>query len=242
MPKSKSKNTKTKTKAVKAAGPLRRNPRREKKPIPVPAVITIEPDRLPTPPPKPLTYEEQEAVAAGLTNLPDELLPRVEEIFKKAGLIGDDEDEIDIDINELDISSQRELQRLVQSISYNNNNNTSTTSFQDLTYVEQEALTAAINNLREEELPGVIDILRRAGRAPMDEDDESLDLELDELDTQTQRELQRFVAHNTKPRRVSDISAFENDGVTRVEFNNLFVMLQSVQNDIAQLTEELTRR
>ena len=84
-------------------------------------------------------------------------------------------------------------------------------------------------------------MLRRAGRAPMDEDDESLDLELDELDTQTQRELQRFVAHNTKPRRVSDISAFE-DGVTQAEFNNLFVMLQSVQNDIAQLTEELTRR
>ena len=238
MPKSKT----TKANATKAKGPVRRNPRREKKPIPVPAVITIEPDRLPVPPPKPLTYEEQEAVAAGLSNLPDELLPRVEEIFKKAGLIGDDEDEIDIDINELDISSQRELQRLVQSISYNNNNNTSTTSFQDLTYVEQEALTAAINNLREEELPGVIDILRRAGRAPMDEDDESLDLELDELDTQTQRELQRFVAHNTKPRRVSDISAFEDDGVTRAEFNNLFVMLQSVQNDIAQLTEELTRR
>ena len=76
----------------------------------------------------------------------------------------------------------------------------------------------------------------------MDEDDESLDLELDELDTQTQRELQRFVANNTKPRRVSDISAFEDDGVTRAEFNNLFVMLQSVQNDIAQLTEELTKR
>ena len=238
MPKSKT----TKANATKAKGPVRRNPRREKKPIPVPAVITIEPDRLPVPPPKPLTYEEQEAVAAGLSNLPDELLPRVEEIFKKAGLIGDDEDEIDIDINELDISSQRELQRLVQSISYNNNNNTSTTSFQDLTYVEQEALTAAINNLSEEDLPGVIDILRRAGRAPMDKDDESLDLELDELDTQTQRELQRFVAHNTKPRRVSDISAFEDDGVTRAEFNNLFVMLQSVQNDIAQLTEELTRR
>ena len=134
------------------------------------------------------------------------------------------------------------MQQLVQSISYNNNNNTSTTPYQDLTYVEQEALTAAINNLREEELPGVIDILRQAGRAPMDKDDESLDLELDELDTQTQRELQRFVAHNTKPRRVSDVSAFEDDGVTRAEFNNLFVMLQSVQNDIAQLTEELTRR
>ena len=235
MPKSKT----TKANATKAKGPVRRNPRREKKPIPVPAVITIEPDRLPVPPPKALTYEEQEAVAAGQ---PDELLPRVEEIFKKAGLIGDDEDEIDIDINELDISSQRELQRLVMEATSYNNNNTSTTSFQDLTYVEQEALTAAINNLSEEDLPGVIDILCRAGRAPMDKDDESLDLELDELDTQTQRELQRFVAHNTKPRRVSDISAFEDDGVTRAEFNNLFVMLQSVQNDIAQLTEELTRR
>ena len=232
MPKSKSKTTK--------AGPVGRNPRRCK---PIPAVITIEePARLPTPPPKPLTYEEQEAVASGLVNLPDELLPRVEEIFKKAGLIGDDQDDIDIDMNELGISSQRELQRLVmEATSYNNNN--STTSFQDLTYVEQEALTAAINNLPEEDLPGVIGILRRAGRAPMDkDDDESLDLELDELDTQTQRELQRFVAHNTKPRRVSDVSAFEDDGVTRTEFNNLFVMLQSVQNDIAQLTNELTRR
>ena len=239
MPKSKT----TKANATKAKGPVRRNPRREKKPIPVPAVITIvEPNHLPTPPPKPLTYEEQEAVAAGLTDLPDQLLPRVEEIFKKAGLIGDNEDEIDIDINELDISSQRELQRLVMEATSYNNNNATTTSYQDLTYVEQEALTAAINNLSEEDLPGVIDILRRAGRAPMDKDDESLDLELDELDTQTQRELQRFVAHNTKPRRVSDISAFENDGVTQVEFNNLFVMLQSVQNDIAQLTEELTRR
>ena len=66
-----------------------------------------------------------------------------------------------------------------------------------------------------------------------------LNLELDELDTRTQRALQRYIAFNTKPRRVSYDAAEQADAVSRAEFNNLLVKIQSVQNDIAEVTRML---
>ena len=85
----------------------------------------------------------------------------------------------------------------------------------------------------------MLDILREVGKAP-NEDASSLHLELDELDTRTQRALQRYVAFNTKPRRVSyDAAAQDTVSVSRTEFNNLLVLIQSVQNDIAEMTRIL---
>ena len=98
-----------------------------------------------------------------------------------------------------------------------------------LSYTEQEYLTASINNMHEDLLPGMLNILREVGKAPR-EDEVDLNLELDELDTRTQRALQRYIAFNTKPRRFS-YDAAEQDTVSRTEFNDLLVMIQSVQND-----------
>ena len=108
-----------------------------------------------------------------------------------------------------------------------------------LSYTEQEYLTASINNMHEDLLPGLLDILREVEKAPS-EDEVDLNLELDELDTRTQRALQRYVAFNTKPRRVS-YDAAEQDTVSRTEFNELLVMIQSVQNDIAEVTRMLSQ-
>jgi len=107
-----------------------------------------------------------------------------------------------------------------------------------LSYTEQEYLTASINNMPEDLLPGMLNILREVGKAPNEDDEVELNLELDELDTRTQRALQRYVAMNTSPRRVS-YDAAEQETVSRTEFNDLLVVLQSVQNDIAEVTRML---
>ena len=60
-----------------------------------------------------------------------------------------------------------------------------------LTLKEQEALTETINLLPEERLPGVIQIIRESTHLNGDEDE--IDLEIDQLDTATQRKLQRYV-------------------------------------------------
>ena len=60
-----------------------------------------------------------------------------------------------------------------------------------LTLKEQEALTETINLLPEERLPGVIQIIRES--LPLGTDEEEIDLEIDQLDTATQRKLQRYV-------------------------------------------------
>ena len=108
----------------------------------------------------------------------------------------------------------------------------------ELSYTEQEYLTASINNLHEDLLPGMLDILREVGKGPH-EDEEHLHLELDEIDTRTQRALQRYVALNTKPRRVSYDAADQANAVSRAEFNDILVVVQSVQNDIAEVTRML---
>ena len=60
-----------------------------------------------------------------------------------------------------------------------------------MSFEEQEALSEAINCLPERFLPGVVEVLQKAGAAG--QDDMDLDLDIDELETKTQRELQRFV-------------------------------------------------
>ena len=60
-----------------------------------------------------------------------------------------------------------------------------------LTHQEQELLTETINELQPEQLGGVIQIIREA--APVGADEDEIDLEIDQLDTSTQRKLFRHV-------------------------------------------------
>jgi len=60
-----------------------------------------------------------------------------------------------------------------------------------LTLQEQETLTETINELPPEHLGAVIQIIREA--APVGADEEEIDLEIDQLDTKTQRKLLRHV-------------------------------------------------
>ena len=62
---------------------------------------------------------------------------------------------------------------------------------QSLSYEEQETLTEALSDLPEWLLPGVFEILKKG--CPEVQDDEDIDLDIDALDTETQRELQRFI-------------------------------------------------
>ena len=136
------------------------------------------------------------------------------------------------DDNDVEEMSEEELGKLVVTPIQQDS------SSLPLSYTEQEYLTASINNMHEDLLPGMLDILRDVGRAPLDDESE-LYLELDELDTKTQRALQKYVALNTKPRRVSYDAEQDTVSVSRNEFNNLLVLIQSVQNDIAEVTRML---
>jgi hypothetical protein len=60
-----------------------------------------------------------------------------------------------------------------------------------LTLEEQELLTETINDLPPEHQGGVVQIIREA--APVGADDDEIDLEIDQLDTKTQRKLLRHV-------------------------------------------------
>uniref|UniRef100_A0A7S2RYW8 Bromo domain-containing protein n=1 Tax=Eucampia antarctica TaxID=49252 RepID=A0A7S2RYW8_9STRA len=68
-----------------------------------------------------------------------------------------------------------------------------------LTLKEQEDLTEAINSIHPDKLETIIQIIRES--ATLNDDEEEIDLEIDQLDTSTQRKLQRFVMKNVKPKR-----------------------------------------
>jgi len=70
----------------------------------------------------------------------------------------------------------------------------------DLSFEEQTALSQAINELPERLLIGAMQIIREAD-VGYDDDDEEIDLEIDQLDSKTQRRLQKFVAENVKPKK-----------------------------------------
>jgi len=67
-----------------------------------------------------------------------------------------------------------------------------------LTLQEQELLTETIPNLAPDNLHGVIQIIREAAKLTGDEDE--IDLEIDQLDTVTQRKLLRYVNKFNKPK------------------------------------------
>jgi Bromodomain/Bromodomain extra-terminal - transcription regulation len=60
-----------------------------------------------------------------------------------------------------------------------------------LTLKEQEVLTETINSLDRSKIPGIIQIIRES--ANLDDDEEEIDLEIEQLDTLTQRKLQSYV-------------------------------------------------
>ena len=62
---------------------------------------------------------------------------------------------------------------------------------QPLSFDEQEALSESINLLPERLLPGAMQIIRES--EIVNDDDDEIDLDIDQLDTKTQRKLQKFV-------------------------------------------------
>jgi len=68
-----------------------------------------------------------------------------------------------------------------------------------LTLQEQEFLTETIPDLPPDNLHGVIQIIREAAKLTGEEDE--IDLEIDQLDTSTQRKLLRYVTKYVKPKR-----------------------------------------
>ena len=62
---------------------------------------------------------------------------------------------------------------------------------QPLSFAEQEALSEGINLLPERLLPGAMKIIREADC--VNDDDGEIDLDINQLDTKTQRKLQSFV-------------------------------------------------
>jgi hypothetical protein len=70
---------------------------------------------------------------------------------------------------------------------------------QPLSFEEQEALSEAINLLPERLLPGAMQIIREADF--VNDDDDEIDLDIDQLDTKTQRKLQSFVMENVKTKK-----------------------------------------
>jgi Bromodomain extra-terminal - transcription regulation len=69
-----------------------------------------------------------------------------------------------------------------------------------LTLQEQETLTETINNMPADHIPGVIQIIRES--ASLNGDEDEIDLEIDQLDTVTQRKLLRHVS-KVRHRRVA---------------------------------------
>eukprot|EP00584_Thalassiosira_punctigera_P010790 CAMPEP_0172546888 /NCGR_PEP_ID=MMETSP1067-20121228/16548_1 /TAXON_ID=265564 ORGANISM="Thalassiosira punctigera, Strain Tpunct2005C2" /NCGR_SAMPLE_ID=MMETSP1067 /ASSEMBLY_ACC=CAM_ASM_000444 /LENGTH=1456 /DNA_ID=CAMNT_0013333883 /DNA_START=150 /DNA_END=4520 /DNA_ORIENTATION=- len=70
---------------------------------------------------------------------------------------------------------------------------------EELSYEEKEALSESINLLPERLLPAAMQIIREADL--IDDDDEEIDLDIDQLDTKTQRKLQSFVMENVKQKK-----------------------------------------
>ena len=65
---------------------------------------------------EPLSFEEQEALIEAINNLPQRHLLGVCEILRGSAPQADDVVELDIDLDEVDISIQRELQQFVADV------------------------------------------------------------------------------------------------------------------------------
>lgn len=68
--------------------------------------------------PKPLSFEEQEALSEAINLLPEWLLPGAMQIIREADFVNDDDDEIDLDLDQLDTITQRKLQSYVMEVRF----------------------------------------------------------------------------------------------------------------------------
>ena len=102
----------------------------------------------------------------------------------------------------------------------------------DLSFEEQEALSQAVNELPERLLIGAMQIIREAN-VGYDDDDEEIDLEIDQLDSRTQRRLQKFVQEVRDSRSVEINKPF-------LFFSNLFTFL-SIECQTKEEEREATK-
>jgi hypothetical protein len=118
-----------------------------------------------------------------------------------------------------------------------------------LTLEEQQELTEAINAMSQENLEGIIEIIRES--ADLNEDDEEIDLEIDQLDTYTQRKLQKFVM-KTKPKKArkqqlkktssqayTSASARSTPAASKAASNENFFAAFGAQGDESDSDEEI---
>jgi hypothetical protein len=118
-----------------------------------------------------------------------------------------------------------------------------------LTLEEQQELTEAINAMSQENLEGIIEIIRES--ADLNEDDEEIDLEIDQLDTYTQRKLQKFVM-KTKPKKArkqqmkktssqayASTSARSTPATSKAASNENFFAAFGAQDDESDSDEEV---
>ena len=63
-----------------------------------------------------LSFEEQEALSDAINELPERLLLGAMQIIREAGVVNDDDEEIDLDIDQLDSRTQRRLQKFVMEV------------------------------------------------------------------------------------------------------------------------------
>jgi hypothetical protein len=114
------------SKSSKASTPASSAPPPEKKKAPKRKIETVAPDEPPRAPLQvvnddntPLTMEEQELLTETINELPPEHLDAVAKIIREAAQMGANDDEIDLEIDELDISTQRKLLRHVSKVCIN---------------------------------------------------------------------------------------------------------------------------
>ena len=67
---------------------------------------------------EPLTFEEQEELTDAINNISPDMLTGIIQIIRESTTVGDDEDEIDLEIDALDTTTQRKLQRYVMKVRY----------------------------------------------------------------------------------------------------------------------------
>mmetsp|Transcript_7582 Transcript_7582/g.15242 ORF Transcript_7582/g.15242 Transcript_7582/m.15242 type:complete len:1299 (-) Transcript_7582:1091-4987(-) len=67
---------------------------------------------------EPLTFEEQEELTEAINNISPDMLTGIIQIIRESTTVGDDEDEIDLEIDALDTTTQRKLQRYVMKVRY----------------------------------------------------------------------------------------------------------------------------
>ena len=87
----------------------KKNDKKKAKKSPTPSQAPVEEELS-------LSFDEQEALTESINLLPEGLLPGVMRIIRESGIVNDDDDEIDLDIDHLNTKTQRKLQKFVMQV------------------------------------------------------------------------------------------------------------------------------